>query len=140
MVCLMPHLSPAQTLLLVSSAVWVTTLPVLAKLPSRAETPVDFVKDVQPILQKACSKCHGEEKQKGGFRVDAKRVAMTGGDNHAPNIIPGKSAESPLIRFVAGLDEDMQMPPKGERLSADQIGILRRWIDDGAAWPESATV
>jgi hypothetical protein len=109
-------------------------------LPPPAARPVDFVKDVQPILEKNCVKCHGTEKQKSDYRVDMRDVALKGGESHAPNIIPGKSAESPLIRFVAGLDEDMRMPPKGEPVSAEQIGILRRWIDDGAVWPESASV
>ena len=43
------------------------------------------------------------------------------------------------MHFVAGLDEDMRMPPKGEPLSAEQIGLLRKWIDDGAQWPDSAS-
>ena len=81
-------------------------------------------------------KCHGAEKQKGGFRLDVKDLALKGGDNYAPNIRPGKSAESPLIHFVAGLDPDMKMPGKGDPLTAEQIGLLRAWIDQGAAWPD----
>ena len=111
-----------------------------AALPPAAGQPVDFVRDIQPILADACVKCHGAEKQKSGYRLDAKAVALTQGDNHAPNIIPGKSAESPLIHFVAGLDEEMKMPPKDTPLTAEQIGLLRRWIDDGAVWPEAASV
>ncbi|MEQ1860954.1 MAG: DUF1553 domain-containing protein [Chthoniobacteraceae bacterium] len=101
---------------------------------------VDFVRDVQPIFEAKCVKCHGAEKQKSGYRLDAKRVALTGGDNHAPNIVPGKSAESPLVKFVSGEDEDMKMPPKGEALTADEISKLRAWIDAGAEWPEGASV
>lgn len=63
---------------------------------------------------------------------------MEGGDDHAPDIRPGKSAESPLIQFVAGIDPDLKMPPKGDRLTAEQIGILRAWIDQGAPWPDGA--
>ena len=111
-----------------------------AALPPAAGQPVDFIRDIQPILADACVKCHGAEKQKSGYRLDAKAVALTQGDNHAPNIIPGKSAESPLIHFVAGLDEEMKMPPKDTPLTAEQIGLLRRWIDDGAVWPEAASV
>jgi hypothetical protein len=110
----------------------------LSKLPPATMRPVDFARDIQPILESRCLKCHGPEKQKGGWRVDLKEVAMTGGDEHAPNIIPGKSAESPVIHFVAGLDEDTKMPSKGDPLSAEQIGLLRAWIDQGAVWPESA--
>ena len=107
-----------------------------SKLPPPASRQVDFQRDIQPILATSCQKCHGAEKQKGGFRVDVKDVFLKGGDSHAPNVLPGKSAESPLIHFVAGLDEDMRMPQKGEPLSAEQVGLLRAWIDQGAAWPD----
>jgi mono/diheme cytochrome c family protein len=107
----------------------------ISKLPPAAERMVDFAKDIRPIFEQHCLKCHGPEKQKSGYRVDVRESALKGGDEHAPNIIPGKSAESPLIQFVAGLDEDMIMPQKGERLSAEQIGLLRAWIEQGANWP-----
>jgi len=107
-----------------------------AKLPPPAGRPVDFAKDIQPIFEAHCLKCHGPEKQKGGWRVDVKDVALTGGDNYAPNVRAGKSAESPLIHFVAGLDPDMKMPVKGDPLQPEQIGLLRAWIDQGAQWPD----
>ena len=107
-----------------------------AKLPPPAVRSVDFAKDIQPLFEKHCLKCHGPEKQKSGWRVDLKESALKGGDNYAPNIVPGKSADSPLIHFVAGLEEDMIMPQKGDRLTAEQIGLLRAWIDQGAAWPD----
>jgi mono/diheme cytochrome c family protein len=110
------------------------------KLPAPAARTVDFVTDIQPIFEANCWKCHGPEKQKGGYRLDDRKVALTGGDDHAPNIHPGKSAESPLIQFVAGLDPEMRMPSKGDPLTAEQIGLLRAWIDQGAVWPESATL
>lgn len=100
---------------------------------------VDFVRDVQPIFEAKCIKCHGAEKQKSGYRLDIKQAALTGGDEHAPNIVPGKSRESPLIKFVAGLDPDVKMPPKGDPLSPEEIGVLRAWIDAGVQWPESAS-
>ena len=122
-----------------SAAVRAVVAADAAALPPAAGQPVDFVRDIQPIFADACVKCHGAEKQKGSYRLDAKVSALTQGENHAPNIIPGKSAESPLIHFVAGLDEEMKMPPKDARLTAGQIGLLRRWIDDGALWPEAAS-
>lgn len=120
---------------------WLATASVAlsGELPAPAAGAVDFVKDIQPLLEKNCLKCHGPEKQKNGYRVDVKSIALKGGDTHGVAIIPGKSAESPLIHFVAGLDEDMLMPPKGGRLTAEQIGLLRAWIDQGAPWPDSAT-
>jgi mono/diheme cytochrome c family protein len=110
----------------------------ISKLPPPAERTVDFAKDIQPIFEAHCVKCHGPEKQKGGYRVDMKDAALAGGDNYAPNIRAGKSAESPMIHFVAGLDPDMKMPAKGDPLTREEIGLLRAWVDQGAVWPESA--
>jgi len=109
-------------------------------LPPAATRAVDFARDVRPIFQQHCISCHGPEKQRGGYRLDVKSIALTGGDGSAPNVIPGKSAESPLIRFVAGLEEDMLMPSKGDPLTSEQIGVLRAWIDQGAAWPDDGPV
>ena len=110
-----------------------------APLPPPSAHPVDFIQDVQPILASTCLSCHGPEKQRADYRLDLKSTALTGGADHAPNIIPGNSAESPLIQFVASLDPDQRMPPKKDPLSPAHIGILRRWIDDGASWPEEAS-
>jgi cytochrome c553 len=127
--------------LVILGAAGVVAAPIeVAKLPPPAPGTIDFVKDIQPIFEAHCLKCHGPEKQKGGYRLDDQKVALTGGDDHAPNIHAGKSAESPLIRFVAGLDPDLKMPSKGDPLTAEQIGLLRAWIDQGAVWPESASL
>jgi hypothetical protein len=56
------------------------------------------------------------------------------------DVIPGHSADSRMIQLVSGMDPDLIMPQKGERLTAAQIGILRAWIDQGAVWPASASV
>lgn len=104
-----------------------------------AAEAVDFTRDVQPVLQKHCVGCHGPERQRGGWRADVKSIALNGGDAHAPNILPGNAAESPLIRFVSGLEPDMLMPAKGDPLSAEEIALLRAWIDQGAPWPDSAS-
>src|SRR5688572_14478894 len=74
-----------------------------SKLPPPASRTVDFTKDIKPIFDTHCGSCHGVEKQRSGFRIDLKAAALKGGENYAPAIIPGKSAESPLIHFVAGL-------------------------------------
>ncbi len=114
------------------------TVPVGATLGS-PENAVDFARDIQPLLQEHCVQCHGPDKQRGGYRLDVREIALTGGDHHAPNILPHQSAESPLIRFVSGTDEDLNMPPKGPALPPERIDLLRRWIDQGAAWPDSAS-
>lgn len=109
------------------------------KIPPPASRQVDFVKDVQPILKEHCYSCHGPEKQKGELRWDEKASAFKSGE-HGPIIVAGKSAESRVIQLVAGLDPDAVMPPKGEKLTDVQIGLLRAWIDQGANWPESGPV
>jgi len=108
--------------------------------PSLARAAVDFVRDVRPILEAKCLKCHGPEKQKGGYRLDASQVAFHGGESHAPNIVPGQPERSPLLRFVAGAEPEMRMPPKGDPLSAVEQATLRAWIAEGAVWPAAADV
>lgn len=118
--------------------VLVATVPAIAaELPPPAQRKVDFDNDIRPLLVKHCHSCHGPEKQKGGLRLDRKTDALKGGDDGAV-ITAGKSAESDLILRVAGADEDRVMPPKGQRLSAEQVGLLRAWIDRGADWPGGA--
>src|SRR5262245_3148821 len=87
----------------------------VAKLPPPADRKIDYVKDVQPILANACYSCHGDKKQQSSFRLDRKADAFKGGEIGKP-IIPGKSGESPLIHYVAGVDKDLKMPPKGDKL------------------------
>jgi cytochrome c553 len=117
-------------------------LVVLLAVPARnpgVDTPgsprrVEFDRDVRPILAKHCFACHGPDKQRGGLRLDRKADALKGGDI-GPVIVPGKAAESLLVRLAAGADPDRLMPPKGERLTAEQLATLRAWIDQGADWP-----
>jgi len=111
----------------------IATVP--AQLPPAANRQVEFASDVQPILEKSCLACHGPDRQEGGLRLDQKQSAVLGGES-GPAILPGKSAESRMIRLVAGLEKDLVMPKKGERLASEQIGILRAWIDQGAVWPD----
>ena len=101
-----------------------------------AATPVDFVRDVRPILEKHCYECHGEKKQKSGLRLDIKSAALKGGDATAPDIIPGDARKSPLIQLVASTDKEERMPSKGDGLTPAEITTLTQWIDEGASWPE----
>ncbi len=108
---------------------------VAERVPPAAQRPVDFVKDVRPLLETHCVSCHGPDKQRSGLRLDVKSAAFQGGD-HGPAILAGNGAESPLVQFVARLVPDFEMPPKGEPLSPEEIGLLRAWIDQGATWPD----
>ncbi len=110
----------------------------ISKLPPAAQRKVDFTKDIQPIFAEHCYNCHGAKKQEASLRWDRKTAALKGGES-GPAIIPGKSAESLMIQAVAHVRDDLKMPKKGEALSAEQIGLLRAWIDQGVDWPESAS-
>ncbi len=107
------------------------------ELPPPATRPVDFERDIQPLFARYCLTCHDGQKRRGGLRLDHRPDALAGGDS-GPAFEAGKSGESLLIEKVAGLDPASVMPPKGERLSAEQIGLIRAWIDQGANWPEAA--
>ncbi len=111
----------------------------IAKLPPPAHRPVDFVKEIQPIFAEHCYSCHGPKRQEAGFRLDHKPTLLTGGEL-GKAVAPGESDESLLIHFVAGLRPEGRMPKKGDPLSAEQIGLLRAWIDQGANFPDSASV
>ena len=105
-------------------------------LASSAEA-VDFEKDVRPLLKARCVECHGEKKQKGALRLDARAFAFKGGQDGAA-IKPGDSSGSPMLQRLVSQDEDKRMPPKGEALSPAQIAAVKAWIDAGAVWPETA--
>jgi hypothetical protein len=102
-----------------------------------AEARIDFERQIQPIFQRSCIKCHGAEKQKGGLRLDRSKEAFGAIDSGKQAIIASKPEQSELIRRVTSGDLDERMPPKGEPLPADEIQLLRSWIAQGANWPES---
>lgn len=110
----------------------------VSKLPLPATRAVDFEKDIKPILDAACLKCHGPEKPKSKFRIDDRAAMLKGGDSGV-SVIPGDSAKSSFIHYVARLVPDMEMPPagKGEPLTAEQVGLLRAWIDQDAPWGDA---
>ena len=107
------------------------------ELPPPAKHKVNFVKEILPIFKKHCVECHGPDKQKSDYRIDVKARAFGGGEM-GEAIIPGKSAESPLVHFISGLDEEVIMPPKGDSLGDKKVGLIRAWIDQGADWPDDA--
>src|SRR2546422_5586970 len=80
-----------------------------SKLPPPATDKVDFLRDIKPVLDASCLKCHGPEKPKSRFRVDSREALLRGGEK-GPAVIPGQSGKSPLIHYVARLVEDMEMP------------------------------
>jgi hypothetical protein len=109
-------------------------------LPPPATRPVDFTKDIQPLLAR-CTNCHGIEMQEAGLNLQVKQAALKGGDNGRV-IVPGKGEKSRLLIAVSRTDPDLIMPPEGEGqpLTAEQAGLVRAWIDQGAKWPDEASL
>ncbi|MBP9903075.1 MAG: PSD1 domain-containing protein, partial [Verrucomicrobia bacterium] len=122
----------------VSRALAVLTPEQVAQLPPPAPHIVSFSKEIKPILETSCNQCHGRGRAKGEFQIDSRATLLKGG-NSGPGFVPGKSAESLLVELVAGFDPDSVMPKKGTKLTRDQIGVLRAWIDQGAPWDANLT-
>src|SRR5438309_6399767 len=102
-------------------------------LPPPAARKIDFAKEIKPIFEASCIKCHGRGRTKGDLSIESRDTLLKGGESGRA-IVPGRSQESHLIELVAGLDPDSVMPQKGKRLTPEQIGLLRAWIDQGAPW------
>src|SRR5690606_16040253 len=71
-----------------------------------------------------------------GLRLDIRSEAFKGGELYGEAIIPGEPADSPLIQFVRDDEGDLIMPPDDPPLSAEEVAILTRWVEEGAVWPE----
>jgi mono/diheme cytochrome c family protein len=101
---------------------------------AQAAEPVDYVRDIRPILAQHCYECHGPDKQKSGLRLDTVVAAKKGGYSGAA-IIPGESSESPLLDALTGAGDVTRMPEGRPPLSPPQIELIRAWIDQGAVAP-----
>lgn len=110
----------------------------LSRLPEPAPQTVSFATDILPLLENSCLRCHGPERPRSGFRIDHRDALLAGG-NLGVAVVPGNSANSPLIHYVARLIPDLEMPPlnQGAPLSDAEIALLRAWIDQGAAWDDA---
>ncbi len=103
---------------------------------SAPEKP-DYEKDVKPIFERSCVKCHGPEKRKSGLRLDKKRFAMRGGETGLA-IVPGDVEKSLLCKYIQlPEDDDDIMPAKGKLLAKSEIETLKRWVEQGASWPDN---
>jgi mono/diheme cytochrome c family protein len=109
-----------------------------SKLPPPAtKQGVTYAKEIKPILDQSCAKCHGAERPKGKYRLDSLEGALKGGEN-GKHIKPGKSAESGLVFSIAQVgDPDYFMPPPNNKagiapLTKEQVSLIRAWIDQGA--------
>ena len=105
------------------------------KKTGKARPTVSFERNVRPIFEQHCWKCHGPKKQSSGLRLDKRVSLIRGGDSGEPAIVVGKNAQSYLIQLVTSKEQGEVMPPKGPRLSSAEVAVLRAWIDQGAKWP-----
>lgn len=123
----------------------------LSKLPAPADRKgVTYEKDIRPLFEASCIRCHGADKPKAGLRLDNLEGVIKG-TKEGKVVIAGKSKESPLVLAVSHLDEEMAMPPKPKPgrggpgggpgkppgpppkpLTPEQVGLVRAWIDQGA--------
>lgn len=116
-------------------AAFASRIPLQAQLPAvDTAAPVDFARDIQPILQTACSECHGPDNVRAQLRLDSRAGFRKGGESGAL-VVPGNSEQSLIVRRLLGLDGADRMPKDGDSLPAAQIALIRSWIDQGAPWP-----
>jgi mono/diheme cytochrome c family protein len=108
-------------------------------LPPAHEGQVDFVRDIQPIFRQHCYDCHSADHEDGGVNLGIRDRALQGGHD-GPVFEVGNSANSRLIHLVAAIDSKSIMPPETGGLNKIEIGLLRAWIDQGAAWPDGTDV
>ena len=109
------------------------------RVRSAAPTPpVSYERDVKPILKARCYDCHGNGTKLGDFAIDSRTGVLTGGQIH-PVVVPGKGADSYLIKMVSGQIPGELMPARGPRLTPSEIATLRTWIDQGVSFGSSDT-
>jgi len=97
---------------------------------------VDFTRDVQSIFENKCLECHNPNKIKGKLLMDSAEALLKGGDT-GPGLVAGQPDKSELMKRIAlPADHDDIMPPKGDPLAPKEIDVLKRWIAEGAKWPQ----
>jgi WD40 repeat protein len=105
-----------------------------AALGGEPGSAVSFQRDIAPILQRRCVNCHNEDSSKGGFRLDTFAALQKPGDSEASPIIPGKPEGSEIHRLLVTADPDERMPQKADALPSEELEVIKRWIEEGAAY------
>ncbi|MEM7312345.1 MAG: DUF1553 domain-containing protein [Planctomycetota bacterium] len=108
----------------------------VAQVSSPQKSTVDYAEEIQPILRSHCYGCHGPNRQESNYRLDVRDAAFGEGDLGGKPIVRRDATNSPLVKYIAGIDDELQMPPEGKRLSLHQVATIRKWIDQGATWPD----
>ncbi|MBX7209440.1 MAG: DUF1553 domain-containing protein [Verrucomicrobiaceae bacterium] len=142
-----PILSP-RILILLAVAALAPAAPQAAPSPAPAQPaaaapaagPVDFAGQVQPLLETRCLECHNPAKVKGDLLMNTLDAMLKGGEG-GPALVVGQPDKSEIIkRILLPKGHDDVMPPKGAPLSAQQIDVLKRWVAEGAKWPQGLTI
>ncbi len=115
-------------------AVVVASFPIAALFAAAAD-PIDFDRQIRPILSDNCFFCHGpdHEGRKADLRLDTREGATAGGA-----IVPGKSGESEILKRILSTDPEVHMPPPktNRQVTPAQAELIAKWIDQGAEWSE----
>lgn len=90
---------------------------------------------VRPIFEQRCGRCH-LTKQQGGLHLASRHSMVTGGESGVPAVVPGDPGNSPLLDLITADLDEYRMPPLGDGLTAEEVGIVREWIRNGAPMPE----
>ena len=116
-----------------------TTIFALLLVSGRPVWPaerVDYDQDVRPLLARHCTRCHGRSRAEGGLRLTDRSAAIRRLPSGTHAIKPGNADGSALWQRISATDETERMPPETPPLEAKEIELLRRWIQQGAEWPE----
>lgn len=114
---------------------WLLPIAIICLFSTRGISGAgEYDAKIKPLLKERCFACHGALQQQSGLRLDAGSFIRQGGDNGAA-VVPGDPSASLLIQKVSSVDDAVRMPPDGERLTAEQIDLLRAWIQAGAPSP-----
>ena len=137
---LSPHAAVVRHLIFAASSLHVLVMSVLLLSSSRAiaqpPEPVDFGRQIQPILARRCYACHGPDKAEGDLRFNRKETVFSALKSGKLAVVPHDLSGSELIRRVTSTDDSDRMPPEGPPLTPSQIGLLKTWIEQGADWKE----
>ena len=123
--------------------------PAIAKkakdAPPMAVEKVDFAKQIKPLLERSCVTCHGPDKQRSAFRAHSRESLLKGGNSGFAVVVPGKSTQAPLLDYVRGRVEGMEMPPRPKRdrfaaLTKEEVALVRAWVRQGAVWPKDVVL
>ncbi|QDV25491.1 DUF1553 domain-containing protein [Aureliella helgolandensis] len=95
-----------------------------------------YFDDIEPLLESRCYDCHQGGKSQGDLRLDTLAGAQQGGESELPAVVPGAPDKSELIYRISTDDEGEIMPPEGDRMKPEEVALLKKWIEQGANWPE----